>query len=543
MTDILLIQPPIRDFYLTAKRTIPYGLASIAAVLVKHGFSVDIFDGLATSKSRNIDLPPALTYLEQYYPKPDRSPFALFNQYRHFGYSFEHIGNQARASEAFLVGISSLFTPYMGEAVQTAEAVKKFHPRCKIVVGGHHATSLPETLLHSKSIDYVLRGEGEAGLPLLAAAIKHERPLVDVPGIAFRRKNGALHINPPAQLPASENYPQPAVHLVKQSFYRRHKKGSAVITASRGCPMRCSYCSLGASSHLPYRRRSVENVMREIKIAVSEHDAGFIDFEDENLSQDRDWFQGLLSEIKSTFGADGPELRAMNGLFPPTLDESMVGAMQAAGFKTLNLSLGTTNLDQLKRFRRPDVAKAFDRSLGYAEQFDMTAVGYVIVGAPFQEPETSISDLLFLAQRRVLAGVSVFYPAPGSSDFDLCREVGILPPDFIRMRSSALPLSHTTNRTEAVTLLRLGRLLNFIKSQIDAGSVVQNFSDWEFKRSETGTRNELGQTLLQSFLNDGRILGMTLDGEIYEHLISEPITQMFRGGLRKIRILGCTSKG
>ena len=31
MVDILLIQPPIRDFYLTAKLTMPYGLACIAA--------------------------------------------------------------------------------------------------------------------------------------------------------------------------------------------------------------------------------------------------------------------------------------------------------------------------------------------------------------------------------------------------------------------------------------------------------------------------------------------------------------------------------
>ena len=58
MTDVLLVQPPIRDFYLTAKRTIPYGLASIAAALVARGFSVEILDALASSKSRPIALPP-----------------------------------------------------------------------------------------------------------------------------------------------------------------------------------------------------------------------------------------------------------------------------------------------------------------------------------------------------------------------------------------------------------------------------------------------------------------------------------------------------
>ena len=40
MTDVLLVQPPIRDFYLTAKRTIPYGLASIAAAPRRRGFTV-----------------------------------------------------------------------------------------------------------------------------------------------------------------------------------------------------------------------------------------------------------------------------------------------------------------------------------------------------------------------------------------------------------------------------------------------------------------------------------------------------------------------
>ena len=109
MPDILLIQPPIRDFYLTAKRTIPYGLACIAAALTDSGFSVSILDALASSKSRFRDLPDEMSYLRPYYGRPDLSPFALFHQFRHFGYSFDTIGKAAGESGAFLVGISSLF--------------------------------------------------------------------------------------------------------------------------------------------------------------------------------------------------------------------------------------------------------------------------------------------------------------------------------------------------------------------------------------------------------------------------------------------------
>jgi|GEM_PF-5276837 len=63
MPDILLIQPPIEDFYLTAKRTIPYGLACIASALMKSGFSVEIFDALASPKTRQLPIPPEMAFL------------------------------------------------------------------------------------------------------------------------------------------------------------------------------------------------------------------------------------------------------------------------------------------------------------------------------------------------------------------------------------------------------------------------------------------------------------------------------------------------
>ena len=72
MIDVLLIQPPVRDFYLTSKRTIPYGLCSIAAVLLREGFTVELLDCLSTPKSKTLDLPQEMGYLKRYYGTPDR---------------------------------------------------------------------------------------------------------------------------------------------------------------------------------------------------------------------------------------------------------------------------------------------------------------------------------------------------------------------------------------------------------------------------------------------------------------------------------------
>ncbi|MBW2369839.1 MAG: B12-binding domain-containing radical SAM protein, partial [Deltaproteobacteria bacterium] len=443
--DILLVQPPIRDFYFTAKRSIPYGLGCIAASAASAGFSVEILDALATSKSRPIQLPPEMAYLRPYYGKPDISPFGLFHQFRHYGYSLTHIEQVLRQSGAQLVGISSLFTPYADDALKIAEIAKRVLPTCKVVLGGHHPTTLPEPTMSSQAVDFVIRGEGEWALPALARSLKTGASIQAVPGIVYRKKDGQLHINPPAVINELDQIPWPDASRINRKFYRRKTGGSCVVVASRGCPMQCSYCALGLDSPLPYRRRRPESVIHEIEMQVTRHHVRFIDFEDENLSLDKAWFLEILSGIRDRFGAWDLELRAMNGLYPASLDETVIGAMAAVGFKTLNLSLGTICPDQQLRFQRANVKSAFEQALALAETHGMQAVGYVIASAPGQSATDSISDLLYLTGQRVLAGLSIFYPAPGSRDYARAGKLGLLPAKYSLMRSSALPIDHTTS--------------------------------------------------------------------------------------------------
>ena len=99
-----------------------------------------------------------------------------------------------------------------------------------------------------------------------------------------------------------------------------------------------------------------------------------------------------------------------------------------------------------------------------ADKHGMETVSYIIAGAPGQKLEDSLNDLVYLAGKKTLVGLSVFYPAPGSVDYNICREKNLLPEHFSLMRSSALPICDTTSRLSLVTLLRLTRILNFMKS-------------------------------------------------------------------------------
>ena len=539
MPEILLIQPPIQDFYLTRKRTIPYGLASLAAALETAGFTVGLFDALATAKSRPLRRPDTMAYLDAYYGRPDISPFALFHQYRHFGYSYQHLKKIIKESGAFMVGISSLFTAYSETSLEVAAVVKAVAPETVVVMGGHHPTALPEAVMQCDHVDFVLRGEAETSLPALAGAIKEGTSPDEIPGIVRRQPGGSLRVSKPVWLENLDDAPPPAMHLVKHRYYKRGPQGTAVVTASRGCPLNCSYCAFGAGSGVPYRKRSVRSIVREIETLVQDYNVGFIDFEDENLSMDRDWFLGLLSEIRKRFGHQRPELRAMNGLFPPALDDKLIRAMRDAGFKTLNLAVGTTDAKQLNRFNRKDVCNAFDAALASARKYGLEAVGYIIIGAPDQTAETSLSDLLYLAGRRVLAGLSTFYPAPGSRDYTRCQERGLLPETFDLMRSTALPLDQATRRIETVSLLRLGRMLNFMKQLLDNRTPFETDKMPEPGEMPAVTdRTAVGIWLLQDFFKSGILKGLTPDGQLFDHATALHLTRVFIAGIKRIEIQG-----
>lgn len=551
MTLVLLVQPPIEDFYLTKKRTVPYGLLSIAASLRVHGFDTRILDSLATDKSKPLATPDTFSHLNRFYSRSDRSLFCLFHQYRHFGYSFEHIACTVRQAQPFLVGISSLFSAYHDTAMTTARTIRKWNPDIPIVMGGHHPTMFPGEVAASPFVDYVLRGEAEQTLPMLCEALMHHGPLENIPGIAFQAPDNMV-IQPPhwtsdlGHLPPA--IPGPSAH----ACYRRKNQGAIVVVSSRGCPMPCSYCSVSASSaHGTFRRRPVAHVIKEIQCQADHQDIGFIDFEDENISFDRSWFLELLAHIKQIFRHKPVELRAMNGLYPPSLDADIIAAMADAGFNTLNLSVGSFSKKQLARFRRPDVRAAHDQAIAWAKMQGLSSVSYVIAGAPDQTASDSLNDLLSLASRPTLAGLSIFYPSPGSLDFNRCKKLGILPDTFSLMRSTAFPVDHTTSRIQAVTLLRLSRILNYMKHLIDYGRHIPepepvpghipalnpDAGNFFVPDPDTGTlfvptpdtdtpfvfelkawdRETISEKLLQWFLYDGKIRGVDNAGQVFVH--------------------------
>ena len=193
---ILLIQPPIRDFYQTTIRTQPIGLAYLAASIKKHGHEVEILD-CQTEKKRSTPIPSELFYLQDFYPFNDRSSFKLYTGYYHFGMGWEEIRKKIENSNADVFGISSSFTPYHGEALEIARIIKEWDRSKIVVMGGAHVSCDPEGVLRSPFVDYIVLGEGEIRFPLLLKQIKRGGigGVEEIDGIGYQ-VDGEIRINP-----------------------------------------------------------------------------------------------------------------------------------------------------------------------------------------------------------------------------------------------------------------------------------------------------------------------------------------------------------
>jgi radical SAM superfamily enzyme YgiQ (UPF0313 family) len=208
--------------------------------------------------------------------------------------------------------------------------------------------------------------------------------------------------------------------------------------------------------------------------------------------------------------------------------------MAEAGFTALNLSLCTTRRETLRRFRRPDSSEAVDRALRLGRERGLEAVTYLLAGAPGQFARDAVADLLFLAERPTLAGVSIFYPAPGSREYRRAEASGLLPDRFAAMRSSSIPISDTTSRLESVTILRLGRILNFLKHLRS-----QNIPMESARPAAPGDhldprdREAAGIRLAAAFLRNGQIPGLSPAGEVYPHQAAPHLAGAFLNGLNR----------
>jgi hopanoid C-3 methylase len=178
------------------------------------------------------------------------------------------VEQQLQRTRPGVVGIAGMHALETDEVLGLARHVRRLAPEVPIVVGGHTAAAYPEPFV-SGDVDVVVLDDGERVFPEIVDAIEARRPLNTVAGVAFPDGAGGIARTPsnPGVFELDE-VPLPARRLVdgwRRQYACLAHRPTWLIETARGCPFRCSFCSIWQLHSRSVRERSIESVCRDFE--------------------------------------------------------------------------------------------------------------------------------------------------------------------------------------------------------------------------------------------------------------------------------------
>ena len=147
------------------------------------------------------------------------------------------------------------------------------------VFGGPHPTYYPE-MINEVGVDAICTGEGDYVLLDLINNLAEGKSITDIPNWSVKQ-DGQIFRNPAG--PLIENLDD--LPFADRSLFNEDYLNVIYMLTSRGCPYRCSFCAVRGE----FRRRSVDNVIEELKKVSLKSKAKFVTFADSTFNLSSAW--------------------------------------------------------------------------------------------------------------------------------------------------------------------------------------------------------------------------------------------------------------
>lgn len=193
-----------------------------------------------------------------------------------------------------VVGITG-FTFHVPEMLLLADGVKAISQDIKVIVGGHHATFLPQTFM-LPNIDVIARWECEGIMSRLLNSVHSAHKLAKVPGLIYQRNGDWVGsgVRPTSIFPKLI----PARYLVREHAHQYHmlQINCSTMQMSRGCPYSCTFCDAHKFFQGKYQSRDAAMVVEEI----ASLSASLVFIADDNIGIGINYLRDVLQRLAYT---------------------------------------------------------------------------------------------------------------------------------------------------------------------------------------------------------------------------------------------------
>ena len=303
--------------------------------------------------------------------------------------------------EADLYGITvtSLELP---QANRFAFLIKEKYPNAKTCLGGP-GTYTDEFVDHN-IIDCICQGDGE-------------HAILDI--VSDLRRGELQWVYEGRTVEDLDSLPMPARHLLNGSqggniFAYNHnylEGGSTIISTSRGCPFKCSFCSAPHFTNVScgMRYRSPRSVYEEIKHVIETYNIRQFRVSDDMFMAKRE----RVLELCELIGGLDIAWRISTRVKP--FDKEVVKAMYEAGCREVSLGVESFDDHVLEVLKKRTTARDNADALETAAEVGLKTRVLFMIRTPGQTSETVPNNIRWLQKvpYDIIACTS-FVPIPGS---------------------------------------------------------------------------------------------------------------------------------
>jgi len=361
---VVLINPPQYTKYPQP----PMGLALLGAILGIGGYNVTILDANVSGASS--------------------------------GYDEKLLVNSSMLS-GDAVGFTAM-TPTIDNTLRLARLLKHEKPQVKVMLGGAHATLLPEETLKScPDIDVLVKGEGD-------------NAIVEV----LRNDIEGIYSSPTTV--DMDSLPYLGYHLLPWEKYRPHpphgrKLPFMAMITSRGCPYHCSYCSKAVFGSR-FRAQSPKRVVGEIAYYQRRFGTKEIAFYDDVFTLDRNRAYEIAEEILRL----GIKVCWTCETRANLIDKELLKHMKKAGCYSISYGIESASQKILDVVDKGITLEQNEEAVRLSREVGLQTVGYFMIGSPGETPETVRATIDFAKKLKLdYAQFAVTTPFPGTKLYEL----------------------------------------------------------------------------------------------------------------------------
>jgi len=386
----------------------------------------------------------------------------------------DYVENYFKENKYDVICLGSIVTHYRW-IKWCINTIKKHQPDSKVIVGNSVGGSIPEVLFQTTKVDIVIYGEAEITIKETFDAIKSNEtlgtivePRVEVPhankgypatikgsgipGIIYRTKENLIVNNGKRKAVKNiDDFPFPdwelfdIQHYLKAGlkhgashswFYPKDKAVVMPINTARGCIFKCTFCHY-VFWHDPYRHRSSENVIAEIKSLKEKYGANFFNFWDELSFHKIGPAEKFLDELikadlkihwTCAIRADlmGKNVDAKGNPIPRERRLNLAKKFVEAGCVSAGYSLESGNDKILETMNKKVKSEYFHEQVKICREAGLITNTSLVIGYPEETKETIDETMSKLEALNVYPSAGFLLPLPETGMWNHAIENGFI---------------------------------------------------------------------------------------------------------------------